>query len=189
MGQVLTLCGLHQSVGHNFSIQSFSAHLQLSSTLPEDQLSGRGGLSSQSIEHLAGERQMLTAGLTASICPLSLFQLWSDNRTEGTGVLCVKKVDLIACDPPFSRRAWRAIRLSLILAWRVITAGWDPQNPQMFILIHDTQECLFIQCDASSTNSTVQKSRFTVVYVVFLYHNNITSNWFNLFASFLIYTL
>lgn len=76
---------------------------------------------------------MLTAGLTASICPFSLLLLCSDNRVEGTGVLCVEKVDLIACDsgeePPFSsRRAWRAISPSLILAWRVIMGGLSQQQ-------------------------------------------------------------
>lgn len=29
---------------------------------------------------------------------LSLFSLHSDNKVEETGVLCVEKVDLIACD-------------------------------------------------------------------------------------------
>lgn len=84
---------------------------------------------------------MLTAVLTASICPFSLFLLCSDNGVEGTGVLCVEKVDLIACDsreePPFfSRRAWRAISSSLILAWRVIMGGLSQQNPSMALLVH-----------------------------------------------------
>lgn len=65
---------------------------QIYNTRLEDQLTGRAGLSFQSTEHLAEERQMLTAGLTASICPFSLCLLCSDNRTEGMGVLCVKKV-------------------------------------------------------------------------------------------------
>lgn len=72
---------------------------------------------------------------------LSLFLLGSDNRVEGTGggvcVLCVEKVDLIACDsrrePPFSRRAWRAISPSLIPAWGVIMGGLSPQKPQWSI--------------------------------------------------------
>lgn len=48
----------------------------------------------------------------------SLFLLYSDKKVEETGGLCVEKIDVIACDfrkeLPFSKRAWRAIRLPLI---------------------------------------------------------------------------
>lgn len=135
MGQVLTKTkSLPESSGHNFSVQSRG--VQIYNTAPPLlKITWRGGVDCppQSTEHLAEERQMLTAGLTASICPFSLFLLCSDNGVEGTGVLCVEKVDLIACDsreePPFSsRRAWRAISSSLILAWRVIIGGLSQQK-------------------------------------------------------------
>lgn len=98
---------------------------------------------------------MLTAGLTASICPLSLFLACSDNRVEGTGVLCVEKVDLIACDsreePLFSsRRAWRAISPSLILAWRVIMKGPSQQKNSM-VYSHSRHVRMFFNQSRIST--------------------------------------
>lgn len=95
-------------------------------------------MSSPSSEHLAEERRMLTAGLTSSICPFSFFLLRAHNRVEGTGVICVEKVDLIACDARkealFFGRAWRAIRPSLIPAWgAIMMGGLSSQNTQMAI--------------------------------------------------------
>lgn len=63
------LCEPHRSGGLSSLVQSLGADLQHRSSLLKDQLTGRGGLSSSSSEHLAEERRMLTAGLTSSICP------------------------------------------------------------------------------------------------------------------------
>ena len=152
MGQVVSLCRVFMGL----VVITFWCNplVQIYNTAPPFlKIGWTGGVrvSSPSIEHLAEERQMLTAGLTASICPFSLVLLCSDNGTEGTGVLCVKKVDLIACDSPFSRRAWRAISPSLILAWRVIMGRQSPQKPQLSILIHDTLGCLYFYYSCVST--------------------------------------
>lgn len=71
---------------------------------------------------------------------LSLSSLHAHNRVEGTGVICVEKVDLIACDARkealFFRRAWRAIRPSLIPAWgAIMMGGLSSQNTQRAICI------------------------------------------------------
>lgn len=71
---------------------------------------------------------------------LSLSSLRAHNRVEGTGVICVEKVDLIACDARkealFFRRAWRAIRPSLIPAWgAIMMGGLSSQNTQRAICI------------------------------------------------------
>lgn len=133
-----SLCWLDGSGGLSSLVQSLKADLQHRSSLFKDHLTGRGGLSSPSSEHLAEERRMLTAGLTSSICPFSFFLLRAHNRVEGTGVICVEKVDLIACDARkealFFRRAWRAIRPSLIPAWgAIMMGGLSSQNTQMAI--------------------------------------------------------
>lgn len=102
----------------------------------KDQLTGRCSLSSLFSEHLALEWQMLTAGLTSSICPL-LYFCSIQKKVEETGGLCVEKIDIIACDfrkeRPFSRRAWRAIRLPLIPVLRSNNGRSEPtQTKQNF---------------------------------------------------------
>lgn len=76
----------------------------------KDQLLGGVGSLPESTEHLAEEGQMLTAGLTASICS-SLYSS-STQTIERRGWGCfVLKVDLIACNSKKSPFSWRAISL------------------------------------------------------------------------------
>lgn len=66
----------------------------------------------------------------------SLFLLYSDKKVEETGGLCVEKIDVIACDfrkeGPFSKRAWRAIRLPLIPACGALMGGANPREQNIF---------------------------------------------------------
>lgn len=94
-------------------------------------------MSSQSTEHLAVERQMLTAALTASICPLLLFLLWSHNGVEGTGgALCGE-----GRPNGFQQKTAHSPgeQLALLLSCAGVKS-YEPTQTQRLILIHDIQD-------------------------------------------------
>lgn len=100
-------------------------------------LGGVGWIIVLSVHRASGWRaQMLTAALTASICPFLLSPLCSDNRVEGTGgALCGEG------RPKGSQKNKTAHspggQLALLWSWPGVKS-LEPTQTQKLILIHDT---------------------------------------------------
>lgn len=144
-------CVLHESGGHNFLVHTggrFTTQLlppwrsvdwEGWIVFPAHRASGWGTTDADSwtdSQHMS----------------LSLFS--SDNGVEGTGVLCVEgRPNSLWLqkreEPPFSRRAQRAISQCLILTWRV-DGRTEPTKPQRSFL-NAILGCLFFNyCSMTS---------------------------------------